>query len=118
MKRYVTDLAERVAAAAVEGFLAVLVASGVGIFHATAWQAAAAAAINAGLAVVKGAAAGRIGDRSSAAMLPAAAGGAAGAAVGGAVGTAVGSVVGSVGEAVGDILGHDKGDDHGVPGRP
>lgn len=109
MKRYFVDLAERVAAAAAEGFLAVVIASGAGVFHASTWEAAAAAGINAGLAIVKGVAAGQIGDRRSAAMLPAAAGGAAGAAVGGAVGTAVGDVIGSVGEAVGDILGPKDG---------
>jgi hypothetical protein len=117
IRRYGLDLAERVGAAAAEGFLAVITASGAGIFHASAWQAAGAAGLNAGYAVVKGILAGRVGDRSSAAMLPAAAGGAAGAAVGGAVGTAAGDIVGSVGTAVGDILsgleGKDKGGPHG-----
>jgi hypothetical protein len=101
---YFVDLGERVVFTAGEAFAASLISNASGITHMSTWESAGVAGIAAGIAVVKGALAGHVGDKNTAALLPAAAGGAAGAAVGGAVGTAVGDVVSSVGDAVGKIL--------------
>lgn len=102
--QYFWDLVERVIATFVQATAAALAVNGGWSVNALKIGAAAG-----GLAVLKGVAAGRIGDPQTAGVLPAAVGGAAGAAVGGAVGTVVGDVVQSVGQAVGDILDPPKG---------
>lgn len=71
--RYLIDLAERVAATAGETFLALVLASGVevtGVVDLSLVKKAAISAVAAGLAVLKGALASRVGRRDSASLAP------------------------------------------------
>jgi hypothetical protein len=67
--RFFLDLAERTAATYVEAFAGLLVVSGVTDFSDL--KAAAIAAVPAGLAVIKAVLAGFVGDKGTAAALPA-----------------------------------------------
>lgn len=71
MHRYLLDLAERTLATYVVAFLGLLLAGGLDMLSLGSVRAAAVAAIPAALAVIKGAVAKLVGDRDSAALLPA-----------------------------------------------
>jgi hypothetical protein len=62
------DIAERTIATYVQVFLGLLIASGANVIDVATIQAAAIAAIPAGLAVLKGAAASLVGDPDTAAL--------------------------------------------------
>jgi hypothetical protein len=100
---FIVDLLERVGSTFIVAYVGAVTVLPGGIWSAHNWQIAATAALG---STVKGLVASRVGDKGTAALLPAvggAAGGAAGAAVGGAAGAAVGETVGGIGEAAKDV---------------
>lgn len=73
MRTYLIDLAERTIGTYLAAFLGLLFADGVNLTALAdigAWQAAAIAAIPAGITVIKGALATFVGDGNTAALLP------------------------------------------------
>ena len=64
------DIGERAAMTAVQAFLAVLLANAAGMTDMGTLRAAALAGVAAGLSVIKGALASRLGDPATAALLP------------------------------------------------
>ncbi|GGR19655.1 holin [Streptomyces netropsis] len=71
MRKLIADIAERTLAAYVTTFLGLLLADGFDLTDISALKAAAIASIPAALSVIKGAIGVRLGDKSSAAWLPA-----------------------------------------------
>lgn len=69
-RQLILDIAERAAMTAAQAFIAVLLANAAGITSMATVRAAALAGLAAGLSVIKGALASRLGD-GSAALLPA-----------------------------------------------
>lgn len=70
-KRLIIDIGERAALTFAQAFLAVILANAAGMTDVATLKAAALAGLAAALAVLKGAAASRLGEKGTAALLPA-----------------------------------------------
>lgn len=70
-RRLALDIAERAAMTAAQAFLAVILANAAGMTDVATVRAAALAGLAAGLSVIKGALASRLGEPGTAALLPA-----------------------------------------------
>jgi hypothetical protein len=109
-KHYFLDLLERTIATFVETYVAAVVVLPGDIWAAKNWKIAVGGAL---ASTVKSIFASRVGDKSNASLIPAAAaaGGAAGAAAGGEIGSAVGGTLGGVGDLIGGIVREKESED-------